>query len=201
MDTKKTYSFKFIDDDLNRRFLALLKEAKVKHVVDRDGTVHYSSADEETVGNELLYSIRSKVFPDWQLLSCPRDWSDRYKRYMIHQGVPFREEVFNDQLGFLLPRKHRPHAWDLDEYGKTHPIRPRCDVALVRRLCGILIENRRGKTLADEILRDLDTGVISDGTYRRLSRWCNPARAEPDAQPIAKKISQELFGHVISRVR
>jgi len=195
-----SYSFKFMDDNLNQRVLSLFKKAKVKHVVDHDGVIHYSPADEETVGNELLCAIRKKVFPVWQLLSCPTDWTERYKRYMIQHGVPFREELFNDQLGFLLPRKHRPHSWDLEEAGTAHPIGTKCDPALVRRLCHILIENRRGKTLADEILRDLDTGSISDSTYRRLSRWCHPARAEPNAQPIAEKLSQELFGHVINRV-
>ena len=194
-----TYSFKFMDDNLNQRLLSLLKKAKIKHDVDHKGVIHYSRADEETVGNELLYSIRTKVFPGWQLLSCPPAWTERYKRYMIQHGVSFREELFNDQLGFLLPRKHRPHSWHLEEAGSTHPIRARCDVVLVKRLCHMLIENRRGKTLADEILRDLDMGAISDSTYRRLSRWCHPARPEPNAQPVAERISQELFGHVISR--
>jgi hypothetical protein len=196
----QTYSFKFIDSDLTQRLLALLKKAKIKHVVDQDGVIHYSRADEETVGNELLYSIRTKVFPDWQLLSCPAEWTERYKRYMIQHGVPFREELFNDQMCFVLPRKYRPHSWDLEEAENAHPIRTRCDLALVRRLCQILIENRRGKTLADEILRDLNTGSLSESTYRRLSRWCNPARAEPDAQPIAERISRELFGHVLNRI-
>jgi len=195
----QTYSFKFIDDNLNQRLLSLLKKAKIKYDVDHDGMIHYSRADEETVGNKLLYSIRTKVFPAWQLLSCPPDWTERYKRYMIQHGIPFREELFNDQLDFLLPREYRPHSWNLEEAEKTHPIRAKCDIALVRRLCHILIEYRRGKTLADEILHDLDTGAISDSTYRRLSRWCNPARHEPDAQPVAEKISQELFGHVITR--
>ncbi len=195
----QTYSFKFMDDDLNQRLIALLKKAKIKHAVDDDGVIHYSTADEETVGNELLCSIRTGVFPAWQLLSCPADWTQRYKRYMIQHVVPFREERFNNELCFLLPRKYRPHSWELEELESAHPIGARCDVALVRRLCEVLIKNRRGKTLADEILRDLDTGSISDIAYRRLSRWCNPARPEPKMQPVAEKLSQALFGHVMSR--
>ena len=195
----QTYSFKFMDDNLNRRLLSLLKKAAIEYIVDRDRAIHYARADEETVGNDLLCSIRTKVFPDWQLLSCPSNWTERYKRYMVQHGVLFREELFNDRLCFLLPRKHRPHLWKLEETGITHRIRAKCDVAFVRRLCQILIENRRGKILAQDILCDLDVGSISDKTYRRLSRWCNPARSEPDAQPVAAKVSQELFGRVISR--
>jgi hypothetical protein len=81
----------------------------------------------------------------------------------------------------------------------AHPIRRKCDLAVVRRLCNILIENGRGKTLAVHLLAELSTGYISEDTYRQLSRWCNPARAEPAAQPIAQAMSKELFGSVISR--
>ena len=114
----ETYTFKFMDDGLNRQLLTLLKKAKIRHNIDPDSMIHYSRGDEEKVGNELLYSIRSKVFPMWQLLSCPPNWTERYKRYMVRHGVPFREELFNNQLGFLLPRKHRPHSWQLEKTGR-----------------------------------------------------------------------------------
>ncbi len=197
MDT--SYSFRFMDDDLNRRLLSLLKSAHVEHRVGPDGVIYYSRDDEETVGNRLLYEVRSKVFPEWQLLSCPRDWTERYKRYMVHHGIPFRQELFNDELGFFLPRNHRPHSWNLERTWTAHPIRARAKLGVVKKLCEILIENRRAKMLAEEILRDLGTGAISDRTYKRLGRWCNPARPEPNVQPIAVKISTELFGHVINR--
>ena len=201
MDT--TYSFKFIDGELNRQLIGLLETARVEHTVDKEDVVHYSSADEELIGNKLIPSIRVKVFPTWQIISCPPDWVERYKVYMIRHDVPFAEELIDGRLCYLIPRKYRPHSWQLEESGdrvNLHPIRKRYDSDLVKRLCQILIEQRRGKTLAVEVLRDLDTGYLDDSTYSRLSRWCNPARPEPDAQPIAEKISRELFGLVISRV-
>ena len=112
-------TFKFMDDALNDWLVALLKKAKVKHAIDRDGVVRYERGDEELVGNELICSIRNKVFSAWQLLSCPADHADRYRRYMIRRGIEYREEWINGQMCFRLPRKHRPHAWALDA---KHPM-------------------------------------------------------------------------------
>src|SRR5437879_3861339 len=111
----QTYSFKFMNDRLNQRLLRLLREARIHHVVDKDGVIRYSPEDERVVGNELIHTIRTKVFPAWQLLSCPKDWTDRYRCYMTQRGIEFSEELVNDQLCFLLPRKYRPHAWKLDK--------------------------------------------------------------------------------------
>src|SRR5450755_3434804 len=111
----KTYTFKFLDEKLNRKLIALVKKSPVKHSIGNDGVLHYSSADEEVVGNGLISSIREAVFPSWQILSCPEDWIERYKRYMNQHDVPFAEELIDNQLCFLLPRKYRPHSWKLDE--------------------------------------------------------------------------------------
>jgi hypothetical protein len=113
----RTFSFKFLNDKLNLRLIGLLKKANIDYTVDRDGVILYSSSDENLVGNELIRTIRNEVFPDWQLLSCPKDWIERYKRYMTYKHVEFREELINNQLCFLLPRKYRPHSWKLDELG------------------------------------------------------------------------------------
>ncbi len=116
-------TFRFVDDDLNLRLLGLLKKAKVRHHVDREGVVHYSRSDEEVVGNELICSIRDAAIPKWQLLSCPADYADRYRKYMIRQRIEFREESINQQLCFLLPRKHRPHSWRLKESNRSNPLK------------------------------------------------------------------------------
>jgi hypothetical protein len=111
---EKNNSFRFLDDDLNRQLIALLRKAKIKHDVGKDGSIHYSPDDEEVVENDFVGSIRDKVFPAWQVLTCPRDWSMLYKKYMKHHGIPFQEELSNGELWFLLPRKYRPHRWQLD---------------------------------------------------------------------------------------
>ena len=115
---KNHHSFKFLDSALNHELIMLLKRAKIEHRVDSDGTIHYSKDDEDTVDNDLICSIRDKVFASWQVLTCPRDWGARYKEYMKQHAVPFLEERSNGELWFLIPRKYRPHSWRLDEPGE-----------------------------------------------------------------------------------
>jgi hypothetical protein len=110
----KSHSFQFLDGDLNRELVGLLTKAGIKHTIDHDGVVYYSPDDEEVVENDLIGSVRDKVFPSWQILTCPEDWAARYKEYMSRHGIPFREERSDGELWFLIPRNHRPHAWKLD---------------------------------------------------------------------------------------
>ena len=37
---------------------------------------------------------------------------------MIRHDIPLKEEMSDGELGFLIPRKYRPHAWKLDESEK-----------------------------------------------------------------------------------
>ena len=111
----KSHSFRFLDSRLTQELIGLLRKAKINHSIDKEGVVHYSPDDEEVVENDLICSLRDKVFPSWQLLTCPSDWTVRYKDYMGRHGIPFREELSNGELWFLLPRKYRPHAWKLDD--------------------------------------------------------------------------------------
>jgi hypothetical protein len=111
---EKCHSFRFLDDDLNRQLIVLLKKAKIKHEVCKDGSVRYPSKHGETVENDYICSIRDKVFPSWQVLTCPRDWTACYRDYMNHHGITFQEELSDGESWFLIPRKHRPHMWKLD---------------------------------------------------------------------------------------
>jgi hypothetical protein len=115
----KRNSFRFLDDELNRQLLALLKQGEIGHEVGRDGIIRYSPADEEVIENDFICLIRDEVFPSWQLQTCPRSWAVRYRQYMNRHGIPFREELSNGELWFLLPRKYRPHRWKLDEPAKV----------------------------------------------------------------------------------
>src|SRR5262245_11667206 len=104
-------SFKFLDDRLQRRLLSLLEAKRVAYRIDKRGVIYYSPAAEELVDNKIINSIRNRVFPIWQLLSCPKEWEERYREYMVKRAIPFREELINGQLCFLLPRTYRPHRW------------------------------------------------------------------------------------------
>ena|SRR6266487_5362429 len=115
----RNYTFKFLDHDLNRRLHILLQKHKIDHFVDKDGAVHYSSNDAEIVDNDFVCPIRDRVFPAWQILTCPTDWIAQYKEYMGNHSVPFEEELSNGVLWFLIPRKYRPHSWKLDPPSRT----------------------------------------------------------------------------------
>lgn len=113
----RTRSFKFADDEWNRRLLALMQKAGIPGLIDKEGAVHYSLDDEKAVENDLIRSIRDEMFSSWQIVSCPKIWANRYKDHMIRHDVPFIEELIDGQLCFLIPRKYRPHAWKLDNQG------------------------------------------------------------------------------------
>jgi len=82
------------------------------------------------------------------------------------------------------------HELDLSQY------RALC----VSWLCKVLIAHKkRGVMLAREILEQLDQGELTDGAYRRLSRWVGPDRKEPEARPAAVLLSLFLFGRIIPR--
>lgn len=106
-----TYSFKFVDTKLNDSLVSLLKRHDIKHRVGKNGAIHYSPDDEEIVENELIRQVRDRIFSPWQIISCPSDWAERYKVYMIKRSVPFVEELIDNQLCFLIPRSYHPHAW------------------------------------------------------------------------------------------
>jgi hypothetical protein len=119
---RKGNSFRFLDEDLNQQLLTLLKKSKIKHDVDKNGMILYSPEDEAVVDNDYICAIRDKVFPSWQVLTCPRDWIVRYKKYMISHWIPFHQEMSNGELWFLLPRKYRPHRWKLNDPLKAEPM-------------------------------------------------------------------------------
>lgn len=110
---KSYYNFKFLDDELNERLRKLAASSGVNHRIDSDGTLHYSADDVDLVENELLRTIRSSVFPSWQIINCPAEWANSYKDYMLIHNVKFKEELLDGQLRFLLARNHRPHHWKL----------------------------------------------------------------------------------------
>jgi hypothetical protein len=111
------HSFKFLDNKLNQQLIGLLKKSKIGHSVDKIGVIHYSVNDQEAV-DDLICSVRNKVFEPWQILTFPNDWTKRYLEYMDRRGIPFREELSDGELWLLLPRNYRPHSWKLENVSK-----------------------------------------------------------------------------------
>lgn len=110
---KPQVSFKFLDANLNRQLIALLKKQQMKFVIDETGAILYSRDDGELIENELICSIRDREFSPWRILTCPNDWVEQYKQYMAKHLVPFREELIDGELWFLIPRHYRPDQWKL----------------------------------------------------------------------------------------
>lgn len=77
--------------------------------------------------------------------------------------------------------------------------RKNCDVDRVRELCEHPIQQRRGKMICEQMLRELDSGYLTQKTKKWLSKWVNPARREPKVEDTFKAICNELFGHRIAR--
>lgn len=114
--------FRFHDSTLNRAFLAQLKETPVNHQVAEDGVVRYSSADEEAV-DDVITAVRNTVFPTWQVVSCPDNWTESYRLYMSRHRVPFVEEMSNGEVWFLIEASRRPHSWKIDEPASERNLR------------------------------------------------------------------------------
>lgn len=74
-----------------------------------------------------------------------------------------------------------------------------CDIDRVRELCKHPIQQRRGKMICEQILRELDSGCLIKKTKKWLSKWVNPARREPKVEDTFQAICKELFGHRIAR--
>jgi hypothetical protein len=106
-------SFKFVDDVLNKKLIGLVKKAGSSHSVDDGGAIHYSPNDEETMENDLIGAVRSLICDPWQVLTCPQNWVEIYRQYMIQHNIPFSEELMDDQMWFIIPGKYRPQAWKL----------------------------------------------------------------------------------------
>jgi hypothetical protein len=113
---RKIHTFRFVDDELNKQLISLLeKEASRKFSIDKKGAIKYSHDYEDLIGNSLICRIRSKVFKVWKIISFPANWKESYKKYMFKNKVPFREEIRDAHLRFLIPFNFRPHTWKLEE--------------------------------------------------------------------------------------
>jgi hypothetical protein len=103
-------SFKFLRNDLQQQLLRLFRASGIKHVIDQNAIVHYSSEDEDVVENHLIKSIRDKIYPSWQVLSVPQDWATRYRNYMKSHQISFEEELVNGDGCFLIHQRLRTNG-------------------------------------------------------------------------------------------
>ena len=104
--------FRFRDADLNKKLIDLLQDRRISYLVNKEGLIHYSNSDVDVVENVLINSLRSSLFPSWQVLSCPEDWVSRYENYMQKHGIHYRVEITDGEVNFLIPGSHNPLRWN-----------------------------------------------------------------------------------------
>jgi hypothetical protein len=112
---KLRYSFRYLDEKLNRHLIHELEAAGVTFTVDDEGMIYYGADHIEIIENAVLSRFRTRIYPKWQIISCPSDWTESYRKYMFLHEVPFTEELIDRQVCFLIPRNYRPHSWKLAE--------------------------------------------------------------------------------------
>lgn len=108
---KPDCKFRFQDTDLNKKLIELLRDRRIWFLVDKEGLIQYSSSDVDVVENVLINSLRSSLFPSWQVLSCPEDWVSRYINYMKRHNVHYCVEISDGEVNFLIPKSHNPLRW------------------------------------------------------------------------------------------
>ena len=119
------HSFKFGDKKLTRRLIDALRSIGIAHCVSDDGFVQYSKDVAERIENGIICFLREGVFPSWQTLACPLEWTAKYKSYMHKHDIPFVEEWMDEELWFLIEGNRRPLSWKLDEGLKESEYRSR----------------------------------------------------------------------------
>jgi hypothetical protein len=109
-----TYSFRFVDDELNQKLIDRATSSGIPHEIGPDGTLRFSAENDEVIEERVIRPVREEVFPRWQMLSCPPEWAGRYRQYMRHNRLPFQEERIDNEISFLIPRDLDPHRWNLE---------------------------------------------------------------------------------------
>ena len=112
-------SFRFLNGSMNAQLRHLLLENKIDHSVSDNGLIFYRLQDEEFIENELISSIRNKLFPLWQILFCPEEDRDGLLGYMKARNIRYEVEIMDGKLTFLLPAQYRPHSWKYASKRKT----------------------------------------------------------------------------------
>jgi hypothetical protein len=107
-----TRNFRFLNSALNVEFIELLERERIQHRVDNNGVVYFDPENEEEV-EDVLAKVRDEQFPAWQILSCPPDWVNKYRREMKRRRIQFVEELNDGKIEFLLSQRNNPHEWEL----------------------------------------------------------------------------------------
>src|SRR4051794_40200216 len=114
-------SFRFVDGHLQDDLLALVRGSDVLHSVEEDRTLRYASADAEMVENELICSVRDRLFPQWGVFTLEGDETPRpkvtaaYRAYMSQHAIPFAEEIHDGFTGFLTPEGVDSFEWGIPD--------------------------------------------------------------------------------------
>jgi hypothetical protein len=105
----------------------LVRASGVPYAIEAGGTLLYASADENVIENELICSIRDRVFPEWKVFTLEGDemsrpqTTARYRAYMKQHGIPFVEEVVDGFIWFLIPQDQDSFEWGVPDSDEPDP--------------------------------------------------------------------------------
>ena len=123
-------SFRFVDECLQDDLLALVRASGVPHAIEPDGTLLYASADEEVIENDLICSIRDRVFSEWGVFTLEGDetrrprTTARYRAHMLEQEIPFVEEIADRFVWFLVRHDQDSFEWTIPWGDEAEPDTP-----------------------------------------------------------------------------
>lgn len=106
--------FKFHDAGMQQQLRNLMRRADVKHSVDADGTVCFSSSDEQGF-DDAAVEVRDAAFGphQWHVCMCELNEVPKYLEHINGNGIQYVQESNDDEPWFLLGRQHDPEQWGI----------------------------------------------------------------------------------------
>jgi hypothetical protein len=98
------------NERLQRRLVKLLKARRLAFHIGPDGLVSFDKTLAPRV-EKAVWLVRESLFKEWQTVSFPEGWADRYRNYLLKRRIPFLEEVWHYGIQFLIPGSCRPLRW------------------------------------------------------------------------------------------
>jgi hypothetical protein len=109
-----TCSFRFVDDELNRKLIDLATASGIPHQVGPDGTLHYSAGERE--GHRGACDPPDPLRGLSPVASAELRAGVERPLPAVHETQPaaLLGERIDGETSFLIPRDLDPHQWNLE---------------------------------------------------------------------------------------
>ena len=95
-------TFKFLDQSLQQRLVKAIDKKGVRYSLSRKREIVYEGSQDERVENAICSLRRIVIRGRWKIITCPRDWIDRYVAYMTRRRIAFYVEISDGETWFLI---------------------------------------------------------------------------------------------------